>query len=349
MKMTLITTGIISGQSAFEIFKQISKNNGDNFHNIILKEIHLKFDSISFNSVGDGLLDHYYKIKKISNCKLEATLKLSTDTTKYFLYKEMFDNEYCSLTLKLNSTLYQIKIENIFNVQINVLLEPLLNLRNCYSIEEALMNWALNNKFMVQQNYIKHGKILDDLGLYKPKHFEKYLSYFLGCENIIKFVPNKFKNKVLNIQKTKQNNPVEFMTTIDLINKFFINKVKKYHKKEKIYKLGSFNLNFSFELYGSKDEVYHPTNRKSLYLVKKDGYLHLKSFAILFNLRWFFNTRYNSKKVLGLNKEYGITNHGYGQTLYKYDDVLLWLITHPNAIENVELVVLDPIPFNYIF
>jgi hypothetical protein len=100
----------------------------------------------------------------------------------------------------------------------------------------------------------------------------------------------------------------------------------------------------------NRDEM-NLKNRKSLYLVRKNvDDLHLKSFAILFNLRWFFNTMYNSKKAFGLDKEYGITEDGYyGQTIYKYDDVLLWLITHPNTIDEVEFVVLDPIPPNYIF
>jgi hypothetical protein len=92
------------------------------------------------------------------------------------------------------------------------------------------------------------------------------------------------------------------------------------------------------------------SKRKSLYLIRKNNdYLHLKSFAILFNLRWFFNTRYNSKKALGFDGEYGRTITGYGQTFHKYDDVLLWLTTHPNTIEDVEFVILDPIPSHYIF
>jgi hypothetical protein len=140
------------------------------------------------------------------------------------------------------------------------------------------------------------------------------------------------------------------MDIITRINDYFVKMVKNYYKKEHVKDITDYNLDFSIELYGRKEEIMDPTSRKSLYLVQKhEDHIHLKSFAILFNLRWFFNTRYNCKKSLGFDFQYGRTINGYGQTFHKYDDVLRWLVTHPNAIEDVEFVVLDPIPPNYIF
>jgi hypothetical protein len=140
------------------------------------------------------------------------------------------------------------------------------------------------------------------------------------------------------------------MDIITRINDYFVKMVKNYYKKEHVKDITDYNLDFSIELYGRKEEIMDPTSRKSLYLVQKhEDHIHLKSFAILFNLRWFFNTRYNCKKSLGFDFQYGRTINGYAQTFHKYDDVLRWLVTHPNAIEDVEFVVLDPIPPNYIF
>lgn len=78
--------------------------------------------------------------------------------------------------------------------------------------------------------------------------------------------------------------------------------------------------------------------------------LKFKSLGILFNLRWFFNTRNNNKKIFGLDGEYGLTDEGLiGQTFHKYDDVLLWLVSNPNTLEEVEFVVIDHISDFYIF
>lgn len=367
-----LTTGIIFGQTAFNIFNNISKyikerndhssqqSNLMNITNLNFKfdEIHIKLHPVDFNNIRDGCLNHLYKLKKISNCKLEAISKINTkeDAIKYFLYKDMPGTIIKSLQieLKINSSHQKINIENIIDVEINEFLGPLLNLRKCQSINEALMNWALNNNFMTFQSYIDHKKLAEsNMIAIDREYFEEKLRWFLTNENIVNFIPKKFFRKVQSIQKLKKNIIgliTDFLNIITNINKYFIKLVRQYYTQERVIQITSYSLSFPIELYGKKEEIYHPTSRKSLYLVPKDkGYVYLKSFAVLFNLRWFFNTRYNSKKSLGFDGEYGRTIHGYGQTFHKYDDVLLWLVTHPNTIEEVEFVVLDPIPPNYIF
>lgn len=351
--MSILKYGIIFGQTAFDIYSKIS--NGHIDHNISLNQIELYFKN--FNKAYD-YFNHYYKIKNLSNCKLELTCKNKSDKTKYFLHIPMNYQtiKFISLKLKINSSIVEIKIEDILHVQTKVLLEPLLTLRKCQSINEALMNWSLNSKFMVTQNHINNRKLLylmNKYDIFNPINFKEVVAFFLTCTNIVNFIPKKFKLKVQQLNKSKKKfliKIIEFMDIIVQINEYFTKLVKKYYVIEHVDQITNYNLEFSIELYGDKDEISHPTDRKSLYMTKKNnGYIHLKTFAILFNMRWFFNTRYNSKQPLGFDKEYGITEQGYGQTLHKYDDVLLWLITHPNTLEDVEFVVLDSIPSNYIF
>lgn len=327
-----LENGIIFGQTAFKILKTISDH--DQNHNIVLDEIHLKSNK-TYN----------YTIKKISNCKVEVTGK-----PKYFIYSPTDSTKnFITLNLMINSTLQKVILEDILDVQINVLLQPIIDLRKCESLNEALMNWSLNNIFLQSQEYFNHKKLIS-LNIVSL-NLKRKIFWFLKEKNVQKFVPKNFLQKVNRIQKSKKNYLIlleEFMDIIQHINQHFIKMVKKYYKMENVAQIQPYNFTFPIELYGNREEINEC--RKSLYLVRKNkDFIHLKSFAILFNLRWFFNTRYNSKKSLGFDKEYGITIDGYGQTLHKYDDVLLWLITHPNTIEDVEFVVLDPIPSNYIF
>lgn len=376
----LLTNGIISGQTAFKIYEIICNNCNQKLEFLDLRDIdqiHIKLDPMTFNNIRDGYFNHLYKIKQISNCKLRVTTKIQ-QKFEYFLYKEMPGTiiKYVSLNLMINSTLLNVKIEDITSVQLDTLLSPLINLRKCYDINEALMNWSLNNNFINFQTYIDHKQLLyGENSIINQINLISNISWFLECKNIIKFVPKKFIRKVsfLHRKTNRDVNPfghmgpndlgawvigsekvkklfIDFMDILSDINKHFVKMVRKYHRTEQISQISSYNLNFPIELYGNKEDIFHPTRRKSLFLVRKNNdHLHLKSFAILFNLRWFFNTRYNSKKSLGFDGEYGRTINGYGQTFHKYDDVLLWLITHPNTIEDVEFVVLDPIPSNYIF
>jgi hypothetical protein len=350
-----LTPGIIFGQTAFKIFNLICDNFDDyNKINFKMDEIHLKLDPMTFNNVRDGYFNHIYKIKQISNCKLQVTDYY--DENQYFLYKDMPGTsiKYVLLNLKINSIVQRIKIEDITSVQLNTLLSPLINLRKCSDINEALMNWALNNNFMDFQTYVDHRRLNGESSIINRVNLMKQISWFLECENITNFVPKKFVQKVRFLHSKNNRNTVkmfnEFMDIVAHINEHFIKMVRKYHKTEQISQISSYNFIFPIELYGNREDIFHPTKRKSLFLVRKNNdHLHLKSFAILFNLRWFFNTRHNSKKSLGFDGEYGRTINGYGQTFHKYDDVLLWLITHPNTIEDVEFVILDPIPSNYIF
>jgi hypothetical protein len=349
--MTLfLTTGVVFGQTAFNIFNQIEQNFSLN-----MDEIHLKLDPQDFNNVRAGLFDQTFKIKKISNCKIGIT----SNKIKFFLYKDMpgVILKYSSFEIMINSIQYTLKVENLLSVHINGLLEPLLNLRRCQSLNEALMNWSLNKKFTSSTMVMSSIKIkkLMELSMIdcNPIDFKEKLRWFLTHENIINFVPSKFIKKVKVLHQSKKNTSIlypQFMDIITRINDYFVKMVKNYYKKEHVKDITDYNLDFSIELYGRKEEIMDPTSRKSLYLVQKhEDHIHLKSFAILFNLRWFFNTRYNCKKSLGFDFQYGRTINGYAQTFHKYDDVLRWLVTHPNAIEDVEFVVLDPIPPNYIF
>jgi hypothetical protein len=346
----VLQNGVLIGQTAFKIYHKLSQSN----HNIIIDvndAIHVHIED--FDNIQE-IYGQKFHIKKVSNCKVKLTPKHTETENVYYVYK-LAPTAKQSLILQLNGNRIKVYIEDILSVQINGLLEPLINLRKCQSRNEALMNWSLNNKFRdVNQEYLNHKKLIEsNVILVDPSTLKKTINMFLGQENVINFVPKKFIKKIKCIQKSKKNFSVlsiEFLDIITLINKFFKNMVENYYKKENVSQINSFNLDFSIELYGNKEEVLHPTNRKSLYLVRKNNdWLHLKSLAILFNLRWFFNTRYNAKKALGFDGEYGKTDSGYGKTLHKYNDVLLWLITHPNTLEDVELVVLDPIPSNYIF
>jgi transcription termination factor NusB len=351
MATTFLSKGVIFGQTAFEIY--LNNSTLDQGINITLNEIHIKFEPMDFNNIRDGYYNHLFKVKKVSNCKL----KIKDILTTFFFYKDMpgVTPNYIHVELMINNELTKIKLEHIIDVEINVLLEPLLNLRKCEDLNEALMCWSLNKKFYNFQRYLDHSNlqtfIRDNCD---QKFYLEKLKWFLDHENINKFVPTKFLTKVKKNQKVNtknfSKNILNFMDVINHINQHFIKLVHKYYKTERVAEITSYNYEFSFELYGRREEVMCSSSRKSLFLVRRSSeYLHLKSFAILFTLRWFFNTRYNAKKSLGFDGEYGRTINGFGQTFHKYDDVLLWLITHPNTISEVEFVVLDPIPPNFIF
>lgn len=353
--------GTIIGQTAFNIYRNICNGQDQPLN---MDEIHMKLLTIEdYNDIRNGCLNHssHVSLKKISNCKLELRWSISTKEMKYFLYEPSYGqiDHYTSLPslrsrLSFSQSLY---VENILDVEINVLLEPLLSLRDCKSINEALMNWSLNKIFFYEEGYIDH-ESLNKLNMveFDLENLKEKIGWFLTNKNIQDFVPKKFINKVKKILKAKGSKLfkfAEFLEVITTINKYFVIKVKKCHKsyhQSLDDQICTFFDSRPFELYGVKEEFLLNHKRKSLFLVRKNmDDLHLKSFAILFNLRWFFNTRYNSKKALGFDGEYGRAALGYGQTFHKYDDVILWLTTHPNTTEEVEFVVLDPIPPNYIF
>lgn len=338
--MPFLSKGIIFGQTAFKIFYNLSKNNNNN--DLLLNEIHLKLEPTDFDEVQNKKIFN----KKLSNCKLEVNHK----NVKYLLYKNNLNENFFELELSINSTIRKVNIENILNVEIDVLLEPLINLRKCSNINEALMNWSLNSNFKPSQVYINHENIIPLIPSQTLNIAEKS-RWMLTNKYFLTFSPKRLINKIKKIHNNKNKTDdtvMEFLNLINNINMYFTEMVKKYNKN--ISPLNSYTIDFPIELYGNKDEILH-SKRKSLYMIKRNkDDLHLKSFAILFYLKWFFNTRYNYKKIFGLDGEYGQTLDGlYGQTFHKYDDVLLWLVTHPCAINETEFVVLDQIPPNYIF
>lgn len=358
---TLGCAGIIFGRSAFNILYNYF--NGVIDHK--MDEIHLKLDSIQFESIKVHQ-NHNFKIKKFSNCKL--LLHPSTSDPKYFLYrKEMLysTTDFFEMEIMVNSTKQKIKIENVIDTQINVLLGPLLNLRRCESLNEALMCWSLNGHFLKDQDYITLHKGTCQPFLAKIVNndiLKEKLRWFLTNDNVLNFVPKQFINKVKKIHNTFfpkkgpkepknfETNLIKFMDVLTNTNKYFIKKVRSYFINEKISLVTSFDLNFEIELYGENNHIscVNTNTRTSLFLTPKNkDSVHFKSTAILFNLRWFFNTRNNNQQSFGLDGEYGYCTTGYGQTFHKYDDVILWLVTHPNTVDEVEFVILDPIPLEY--
>jgi len=342
--------GIVTGQTAYQIYNTLSKVE-EHFND---QDFHIQLDSVIF-----GYLSLYNKIKRITNCKLKTSFK----NINLYIYKNVseIDLESIPANIMVDSNLFSINLENIISVTINVLLEPLFKLRKCQSVEEAVYNWALNKIYLENPPYIDYKK-LKELNMVRinPEYLNDQFNWLLTRPNIYNFIPKKYKTKLLNLQKMKKNLWVEFMETIVSINKYFIKKVSTYHKSTRINELTYFFLDFNIEFYGLKEEVLDKNIfRKQLLLYNlskvknshdNNHYLHLKSFAILNNLRWFFNTRNNNKKAFGFDGEYGLTKDGeYGQTYHKYDDVILWLTTHPNNIEDVEFIILDSIPLNYIF
>jgi hypothetical protein len=130
--------------------------------------------------------------------------------------------------------------------------------------------------------------------------------------------------------------------------------VQKHYTIEQVDRLIPYHLIFPIKLFCQRKElqlVKDEDHRASLRLVQKfEDDLKFKSLGILFNLRWYFNTRNNNKKIFGLDGEYGFTEEGLiGQTFHKYADVLLWLVSNPNTLEEVEFVVIDHISDFYIF
>lgn len=361
----LLNSGIISGSTAFKIYENI-------FENIKVSEIHMKIDFKNLNILPNFLPN----FKKISNCRIKTTVEninfyLNSSSTTAFILLDTF----------INGLMYTIKVENILDVMIEVLLDPLLRLRNCEDTNEALMCWSLTHldeirpkslsKFYSQHqpllDFIKIRKILTkkvqstDNEVTNVWYLKSKMGWFLNHNTINLLVPSKFIKKVKRNLVIVQKNPdlyvevtITFLTILFDIKKYFVKKVQQYYIKECVYSVGPFDLIFDIELYGRKEEVLNHNQRKSLHLTpptqSKYDYFHLKSFAILYNLRWFFNTTCNNKKSFGLDGEYGLTKDGKnGQTFHKYDDVIFWLVTHPNTIKEVEFVVLDPIPRNYIF
>ena len=230
------------------------------------------------------------------------------------------------------------------------LLKPLINLRKCQDLNEALMCWSLNNEFLQSTSSLNYSYLISNSLLEDTINFRNKIRWFLSNEFICLLVPQRFKIKVEKIHKlktVKTHNITNFMDVIFNIHKHFCKLTRNYFKKEHIESISNFDLIFQFDLFGNFKDSKYP---KSLFLnPPNNDYIRLKSFAIIFKLRWFFNTRYNSRKPLGLDGEYGRTITGFAQTFHKYDDVLRWLITHPNTVDEVEFVVLDVVPPNFIF
>ena len=214
--------GTIIGQTAFNIYRNICNGQDQPLN---MDEIHMKLLTIEdYNDIRNGCLNHSSSLKKISNCKLELRWSISTKEMKYFLYEPSYGqiDHYTSLPslrsrLSFSQSLY---VENILDVEINVLLEPLLSLRDCKSINEALMNWSLNKIFFYEEGYIDH-ESLNKLNMveFDLENLKEKIGWFLTNKNIQDFVPKKFINRVKKILKAKGSKLFKFA---EFLEKYWI-------------------------------------------------------------------------------------------------------------------------------
>lgn len=382
--------GIITRTSAIQLYKTLFQPD----HKLDLSglnELHVVFYAEDFDYFRDLPKSNLCTIRKKSNCKLQLRqqnreliqqqMKGNVDqndelldnnkgevsTTTIFLYKDMPGTTFNSVDVA-DFEGQKISLEYIVDVYCSVMLKPLIDLRNCNDLDEAMICWSLNKQFFDDQeneqdliDIMKHQiktcglENLQKTILLQKEAFKSRIVWFLNHKHFQAFVPMKFQNRVKKLWKSRrllsETSVVEFLDIMHNIHSYFVKKVKTYFNKN-IKGINIYDLEYKIELYGKREpdetgrislffEEYRPANNEQL--------VHYKSTAILNNLRWFFNTRFNSRETFGLDGEFGRGLSGYGQTFHKYEDMILFLVSHPNTVKHCELVVLDPIPENYIF
>ncbi|AHL67594.1 hypothetical protein DH26_gp101 [Chloriridovirus anopheles1] len=355
---TVLSRGIITRESALRVFEHIFGNEGSK--ELDLSELHCMFYPEEFNN-----FRNLPKITKKSNCKL----LFIHNHIKYFLYKDMPGTTFNDIVIPGNLIGGNLgggnlRIEYIVDVYVNVLLRPLFELRDCDNLDEALMCWSLNNRFSeADSNNANVAKTIQsrqhELSTFQKQIlfpektgttiFKKQLDRLLNHKYIHLLVPSKFIIKIKTMHKAKHVSEItvcKFLDIVTNIHVYFKKKVKRYHERN-IKGVKREDLDFPIELYGRV--AVEGESKLSLHFAPFEGCVHYKSTAILNNMRWFFNTRYNSKEVFGLDGEFGRGLCGYGQTFHKYVDMILFLVSNPNTYKHCELVVLDPIPSEFIF
>ena len=347
--------GLMCGNTAHVEYINFFNKNGQN-EPLKFDKIELVFNTSTFDSLTNHFsvsqknsLYRFYRIKKKSNRKFEVMIDdqvFSIEREKCLGSLDETNSPNC-LSRKFDGKIFNgPNIENILMVEIKILMAPLIDLKKCQDLNEALMNWSLNNLFLPNQVYVDCGQIQGT----DVKILNQTIEMFLSLASVKSFVPHVFLKKITNSRTTE-----DFLKTIIDLNKYFVQLVKRYRVSEKIHLITSYDICFSIDLFGSSLTQTGALNdkRKSLFLRPRAiGDIKFKAFAVLFNLRWFFNTVYNGGKSIGIDGEYGNLStkiNEYGQTFHKYDDVLLWLVTHPNNVLNSEFVILDPIPTEWIF
>jgi hypothetical protein len=409
---------IVCGISAIQIsIDKIQEVNSS------LRDVHLWAPPSIFNQLRDT-----QGTKKWSNCKIS----IFKNGVNYFIYKDCNNtliDSHILTDVTINGQIYQsVKTEYLIKRIALLLLDPIVQLQDCQSMEQALVCWVLNDSFAVAQfaeesvSIIRAKLIqgsaprfstticnersapqsgLSEILLPSVAAFENCVKWFLDlqhCSYPLRDVPFKWINRIKKIKHTRHFPSVacviEFLDILLMIRKHLYTRTIKYSNAF-MKNVTISGLKFPIKLFVSHPDRIHvpvgrtsqktfdppqhgspqrrtkdpravalsphngreapdhdveklPTRRISVSFTPFPGCVELRPFAVLDNLRWFFNTRFNSCETFGLDGEYGRSLLGLGQTFHKYEDMLKWLISHPHSINSAELVVLDTIP-NHMF
>lgn len=348
--MDLFSLGVVCNQTAFEIYEKLSKSITDFWFSLQTADYQLvkqrfqakhlsnhKYHPLSLpdpKGVGFG---QRVRTGSLLRCDERAApfttgLPMSGDVSLI-----VYEAEACRRNTCLSKRIFCVGKSRKFGM----LFDPIFNLRNCKSINEAITSWALNYNFLKCKGVICVKNLSSEI--LNLVEIESLSNKLLTNPNS-RFIPEKFLYKFQQVTKQTRPDPLKFMC---LVNELYL-LVQKHYTIEQVDRLIPYHLIFPIKLFCQRKELQLVKDGDhrwaSLRLVQKfEDDLKFKSLGILFNLRWFFNTRNNNKKIFGLDGEYGLI----GQTFHKYDDVLLWLVSNPNTLEEVEFVISDFYIFNF--
>lgn len=371
--MDLFSLGVVCNQTAFEIYEKLSKSTRSlPWRRAPVTDFWFSTIEIKLQTADYQIVKQRFQAKHLSNHKYQVRVNNPFTTDSLLFGNKMsgevslivYEAEACSsnvvaIPVCLNGSFVSVNLENLGTVTFGVLFDPVFNLRNCKSINEAITSWALNYNFLKCKDVIDVKNLSSEI--LNLVEIESLSNKLLMNPNS-RFIPEKFLYKFKQVTKQTRPNfkdPLKFMCLVNELYFYLCKLVQKHYTIEQVDRLIPYHLIFPIKLFCQrkelqlvKDEDHRAhQHRASLRLVQKfEDDLKFKSLGILFNLRWYFNTRNNNKKIFGLDGEYGFTEEGLtGQTFHKYDDVLLWLVSNPNTLEEVELVVIDHISDFYIF
>lgn len=370
--MDLFSLGVVCNQTAFEIYEKLSKSITDFwFSTIEIKLQTADYQIVKQRFQTKHLSNHKYQVRvnnPLSLCDERAApfttdslfgVPMSGEVSLIVYEAEACSSNVVAIPVCLNGSFVSVNLENLGTVTFGVLFDPIFNLRNCKSINEAITSWALNYNFLKCKDVIDVKNLSSEI--LNLVEIESLSNKLLMNPNS-RFIPEKFLYKFQQVTKQTRPNfkdPLKFMCLVNELYFYLCKLVQKHYTIEQVDRLIPYHLIFPIKLFCQRKELQlvkdedHRAHQHwaSLRLVQKfEDDLKFKSLGILFNLRWYFNTRNNNKKIFGLDGEYGFTEEGLiGQTFHKYDDVLLWLVSNPNTLEEVEFVVIDHISDFYIF
>ena len=382
--MDLFSLGVVCNQTAFEIYEKLSKSITDFwFSTIEIKLQTADYQLVKQRFQAKHLSNHKYQVRvnnplslpdpkgvgfgqrvrtgSLLRCDERAApfttgLPMSGDVSLIVYEAEACSSNVVAIPVCLNGSFVSVNLENLGTVTFGMLFDPIFNLRNCKSINEAITSWALNYNFLKCKGVICVKNLSSEI--LNLVEIESLSNKLLTNPNS-RFIPEKILYKFQQVTKQTRPDPLKFMCLVNELYFYLCKLVQKHYTIEQVDRLIPYHLIFPIKLFCQRKELQlvkdgdHRAHQHwaSLRLVQKfEDDLKFKSLGILFNLRWFFNTRNNNKKIFGLDGEYGLTDEGLiGQTFHKYDDVLLWLVSNPNTLEEVEFVVIDHISDFYIF